>query len=619
MTNKKQFVTLGIMLCFFFLTAANVKTAAAQYDTPREGGIMRLAIINDMKRGFFPATTDEETKQVVGQIYSSLIEIDTDLSYIPDLATDWTISEDGLNYTFTLHPDAVFSDGEPVNADDVNFTILGVMRDYHPAGETAFGVIDDIDIVDDKTVQINLKYAFAPFMNFLGSFHACILPRHLWEGEDPLDSDYYYDPIGSGPFVLNEYEQGEYIILDKNPNYWKPGLPYLDRLVFQIISDPTVKMFSLERRDVDACLLYNDPYLVEDFMTPPASDSFATTFSGQEVLTGILHVDMNLAREPMSDPDFRMALATAIDNQQCLQIANNGFGIAVDTVFPVGIWHNDDTITTYPYDLDEAADMLDDAGYTVGVSGYREFPNGTPISLDIPSIVAAIDTFKSSEYVRDTLLSLDIQAQILSRDGATFTEEVFIDHNYDIHVVGWSYQMDPNIGIARFCTGGWQNVGWRNSCGYNNSVVNDLFDQAAKATNTTHRQSLFFEIQEILTEECVFVPLYQRASPSVYSREFHNVVTDATDFGAGFEETWWIGGTPVDYEEPEPVDISGLEDVVSDLNTEIDDLNDVVNDLSSEVEGLLAQLAMVTNLAYVILVVGIVLPVITIFILRPRE
>jgi ABC-type transport system substrate-binding protein len=269
--------------------------------------------------------------------------------------------------------------------------------------------------------------------------------------------------------------------------------------------------------------------------------------------------------------------------------------------------------------LDEAADMLDDAGYTVGVSGYREFPNGTPISLDIPSIVAAIDTFKSSEYVRDTLLSLDIQAQILSRDGATFTEEVFIDHNYDIHVVGWSYQMDPNIGIARFCTGGWQNVGWRNSCGYNNSVVNDLFDQAAKATNTTHRQSLFFEIQEILTEECVFVPLYQRASPSVYSREFHNVVTDATDFGAGFEETWWIGGTPVDYEEPEPVDISGLEDVVSDLNTEIDDLNDVVNDLSSEVEGLLAQLAMVTNLAYVILVVGIVLPVITIFILRPRE
>lgn len=618
MTNKKQIVTLGIMLCLFFLTAANVKTAAAQFDTPRVGGTMKFAIISDMKRGFFPASTDEETKQVVGQVYSSLIEIDTDLSYIPDLATNWTISESGLNYTFHLNPAAEFSDGEPVNSDDVNFTIW-LMKDYHPAGATAFGVVDTIDLPDDKTVVFNLKYPFAPFMNFLGSFHACILPRHLWEGEDPLDSDYYYNPIGSGPFVLNEYSRGEYIILDRNPNYWKPNLPYLDRLVFQIISDPNVKMFSLERRDVDACLLYNDPYLVADFMKPPASDSFATTFSGQEVLTGVLHVDFNLLREPMSDFEFRKAIAHAMDNQQVLQIANNGFGIAVDTVFPVGIWQNDDTITTYEYDLEQAAEMLDDAGYTVGVSGYREFLNGTPISIDIPSITAAIDTFKSSEYLRDTLRDLDIQAQIIGLDSATFTEVVFLDHNFDMHVVGWSYQMDPNIGIARFCTGGWQNVGWRNSCGYNNSVVNDLFDQAAKATNVTNRQDLFYEIQEILTEECVFVPLYQRASPSVYSREFHDVVTDATDFGASFEETWWIGGTPLDYEEPEPVDISGLEDVVADLNTEIDDLGEVVDELNTEVQNLLAQLAMVTNLAYVILVVGIVLPVITIFILRPRE
>jgi peptide/nickel transport system substrate-binding protein len=552
-----------------------------------------------MKRGFFPATTDEETKQIVGQIYSALIEIGTDLSYVPDLATDWTISADGLTYTFNIHPNATFSDGMPVTSADVNFTILGIMRDYHPAGANAFGVIDSIDMPDDKTVVINLEYAFAPFMNFLGSFHASIMPMHLWEGEDPLDSEYYYDPIGSGPFVLEEYAQGEFIILTRNPNYWKPGLPYLDKLVFKIISDPNVKMFSLQTRDIDAALLYNDPYLVQDFMIPPASDSFATTFSGQEVLTGVLHVDMNLLREPMSDFNFREALAHALDHNEFLQVANNGFGVAVDTVFPTGIWQNTDTITTYAYDTALAASLLDAAGYPI-VGGWRvDNTSGleTPISIDILSIPAAIDTFKSCELLRDALIGLDIQAQIIGHDGATFTQKVFIDHDFDMHVVGWSYQMDPNIGIARFSTGGYSNTGWRNSCGYNNTVVNDLFDDASREANVTARAEIFYEIQEILTEELPFIPLYQRASPSVYSREFHNVVTDATDFGAGFEETWWIGG---------------------ELAGEVD-LEDAVARVRQDVADLMGQVGFLTTLAYGLIAISIVMPVLTIFLLRREE
>jgi peptide/nickel transport system substrate-binding protein len=572
---------------------------AAQSDTPRTGGTFTLAIINDMKRGFFPATTDEETKQVVGQIYSSLIEIDTDLSYIPDLATNWTISPDGLQYTFHLHPNATFSDGEPVNSDDVEFTILDIMLDYHPAGSTAFGVIESIDTPDDKTVVINLEYPFAPFMNYLGSFHASILPKHLWEGEDPLDSEYYYDPIGSGPFVLEEYSQGEYIILSKNENYWKPGLPYLDKLVFKIISDPNVKMFSLQTRDVDACLLYNDPYLVQDFMIPPASDSFATTFSGQEVLTGVLHVDMNLPVAPMSDFNFRKAVAHAMDHHEVLQVANNGFGVAVDTVFPTGIWQNTDTITTYEYDTALAASILDNNGYPI-VGGWRvDNTTGaeTPISIEIPSISAAIDTYKSSEYLRDALIALNIQASIIGLDGATFTQRVFIDHDFDMHVVGWSYQMDPNIGIARFCTGGYSDLGWKNSCGYNNSVVNELFENASRAIDVSERQDIFYEIQEILSEDLPFIPLYQRASPSVYSREFHNVVTDATDFGAGFEETWWIGG-----------------ELAGDVQ-----LEDAVNQLRQDVNALVGQVGLLTILGYGLMGTTIVMPILVILLLRRGE
>jgi len=604
MRKEKQIISACLCLFLLILLANTVafdtkKSASAiDTETPRYGGVFTLAIVSDPDRAFFPATTYEQTKQVLGQIYSALIEIAPDLEIVPDLATNWTISADGKTYTFLLNQNATFSDSTPVTSQDVNFTIMDIMLKYHPNGPQAFGVVDRIETPDNHTVVFQLKNAFAPFIYFLSSYHACILPKHLWEGTDPLQNPHYHEPVGSGPFVLEEYKVGESIILKKNPNYWKPGLPYLDKLVFKIIPDGNVKMMSLQRHDVDACLLYNPASTIGGFMTPPLSDSFATTFDGDAALTGIQHIDFNLKRTPMNDTQFRKAVAYAINKRDILDVANTGMGTVVDTVFPSGIWQNTQTVTKYEYSPSKAEQVLDAAGYTVGQDGWRIDKNTEQtIDIGISSISTVYDNYKACEVVRDFLREVKVKSHVVGYDAATFVQRVFVEGDFDTHIITWSVQVDPSIGVARFCTNGFSGISYKNSCGYNSTKVNGLFANATVEPDVEKRKAMFFEIQKILSEDCIFVPTYQRARASVFSRDFKNVVTDATDYGAGFEETWWVKGT-----------VPGEEELAK-----------VVADIRSEVTSLASQVSVLTNLLYVAIAVSVILPIIVIAVVLRKK
>lgn len=196
------------------------------------------------------------THQYAGLVYNKLVTYDmgedveyTDYNVVPDLAEEWDISDDGTVYTFHLR-DTTWHDIEPVNgrelvADDVVATFEHIMDSGHQA--SLLDKVDTIEASDDKTVVITLKEPFAPFLNFMANHFMWILPQEAIAGEVDLDRE----AVGTGPFMLEEYEDNIRLSFVRNPNYFEEGKPYLDKAVYQIVSDQSARMAAFRTGDAD--------------------------------------------------------------------------------------------------------------------------------------------------------------------------------------------------------------------------------------------------------------------------------------------------------------------------------------------------------------------------------
>ncbi len=222
----------------------------------RYGDTMVIGITGDP--GTLNGTTSSNfvEKIIASNVFSMLIRLDRSFKPVPDLAKSWTISDDGLTYTFRLNEGVKWHDGTPFSSADVKFTIDDVILPLHTRAGTYKSVIDRVETPDANTVVIRLKQPFGPLMNALG-YDFLILPQHLYEGTDIKANPYNAKPVGTGPFKFAEWKKGSYVILEKNKDYFVKGIPYLDRLVFQEI--PDVRGAAVLRRSNPAtstCYLY---------------------------------------------------------------------------------------------------------------------------------------------------------------------------------------------------------------------------------------------------------------------------------------------------------------------------------------------------------------------------
>ncbi|BCM83851.1 hypothetical protein mvi_23120 [Methylobacterium indicum] len=223
---------------------------AAPAETPVRGGTLNWVFFPE-PQAIIAINTTSGTGQTIGsKINEGLLRYATDMTPLPNLATEWAISPDGLRYRFVLRRGVTWHDGQPFTAADVAFSLLR-LREAHPRGRITFANVAEVRTPDSHSVEIVLSRP-APFLisAFVGA-ESPIFPRHVYEAIRPEASASLAQTIGTGPFLLKEWVPGSHLLFERNPNYWDEGKPCLDRIVMRIITDPGARAAAFEAGEVD--------------------------------------------------------------------------------------------------------------------------------------------------------------------------------------------------------------------------------------------------------------------------------------------------------------------------------------------------------------------------------
>ncbi|MBA3256402.1 MAG: ABC transporter substrate-binding protein [Pyrinomonadaceae bacterium] len=515
-----------------FLMAIPYFSEAAHGDSPRYGGSVVVAVSSD-PGGLNPAiTTQGGVHLICGSIFSGLVAHDFSLNPVPDLAERWEVSPDGKTYTFHLAPEAVFHDGVPVTSEDVKFTFEQLLMKYHSRTRTSVG--DNLDRMvtpDPHTVVFEFKRPYAAFLQLIDVSNAPVMPRHIFEGTDPLTNPRNTSPVGSGPMRFQEWRKGDHITLVKNERYFKKGKPYLDRVVYRVMPSGATAAIAFEKGEVDY-LLNASPLDVARFRSMPG---IVVTDKGREGYATVETLIPNLARAPLSDLRVRRAIALAIDKNFLVDKLLFGMGVAATGPISHMLgWAHNPNVVKYERDLTLANRLLDEAGQKRDASGVR-------FRL---KFVHAASYSKVAEALRDQLreAGIDVELQLLEFSAAV--DAVYIKKDFDLGFASFENGPDPDVGVKRTVVS--SNIGpipFSNGAGYRNPRVDELFNLAASELDKQKRASYYFEVQGILTKDLPYFWLYEPQSVSAYRDGLKGMYEWSAKSNAYFaQDAWWAEG-----------------------------------------------------------------------------
>ena len=241
------------MLAAAILILSSVLAAPVQaQETPVSGGTLNMLVQPEPPSLMLGLNQLGPTQFAASKIYQSLLTYGADLKPLPSLAKSWTISPDGLTYTFELQKGVKWHDGKPFSSADVVFTADKFLRETHPRTRAIMNQrVESVKADGDDRVIFKLKQAFNPFIYVFEVSTMPIVPRHIYEGTDFRTNPANNTPIGTGPFKLKEWKKGSYIHLVKNTEYFKPGQPYLNEIYLRVVPDAASRAVAFERGTVD--------------------------------------------------------------------------------------------------------------------------------------------------------------------------------------------------------------------------------------------------------------------------------------------------------------------------------------------------------------------------------
>jgi len=434
-------------------------------------------------------------------VFDTLVWRDASGETIPWLATDWTLSEDGLTWTFTLRDGVRWQDGRPLTADDVVFSI-----DYyqaHPGTSWFMAQINEIEsatAVDENQVAVKLARPFAPFLQTTAE-SMFIFPQHIWQ--EVTDPQSFTEPaafIGSGAYKLVEFsqEEGTYLF-ESNPDFFL-GLPYVRRIEFVPTSD---NLLALSNGDIDAFDQFGG--VTDEMLAPFRQAPFAIKEASGE---WGMFLYFNLEQEtPLQDVRLRQAIAYAVDRQAMVDRVLFGFGDPGNPGFlpPANPFYNPD-VSQYPYDLDQARALLQTAGY-----------DGTPIRLAYsPDWIMA--SARVVEILSAGLSAVGIPLEKVVLDQATIDASAS-EGSYELLITGFGgLGADPDQ-LRRNFAGSSQARGFSRAVGYSNAAFDALAEAQVGMSDQRERRTAVDEMQVILSQDLPALALYYTKRVVVYNAE----------------------------------------------------------------------------------------------------
>ena len=306
------------------LAIGGIHAERALAETPKRGGA--LSIVHSQFSHLNVAIQSGVATIVPGaQIFAGLVRLDANYQPLPYLAKSWENSADGLTWTFRLVNNATFHDGKPITSADVAFSLETVKKN-HPFGVAMFGAVDRVDTPGPQTVVFRLSKPTPALLASLSPVLMPVIPKHVFSSPEPIRTHPANNkPVGSGPFKFADYRPGEYLILDRYEKFFIPGRPYLDRLIFLLMKDPTSVVISLERQETQYCAFAN--ISLRDVHRLEKLDHIKVTRKGYEAIGPLSWVAFNMRNKPLDDVRVRQAISYSIDRNFITQKLHVGRSI----------------------------------------------------------------------------------------------------------------------------------------------------------------------------------------------------------------------------------------------------------------------------------------------------
>lgn len=461
-----------------------------------------------------PAVQSGTATAVPGaQIFATPLRFDENWNPQPYLAESWEVADDGLAVTLTLRANAKFHDGKPITSEDVAFSIKTV-QENHPF-EAMFAPVTAVETPDARTAILKLSHPHPAILLAMSSALLPIIPKHIYgDGQDPKSHPANSAPVGSGPFKLVEFKPGEHIILERNPDFFLEGKPYLDRIIIRHYKDAISLALAVDKGEVD---MY--PFLAgaRDIERLKKNDNLVVTKDGYAAVGPVNWLAFNTKREPFDDVRVRKAIAYALDRNFVVNALQAGASTPATGPIANGSPFYTDDVEHYDVDLDKAATLLDEAGHPE--------KDGTRFALTIDYLPGLPEQQKSiAEYLRSQLKKVGIDVTVRTApDFPTWAKRVSsrdFDLTMDI-VFNWG---DPVIGVHRtyLCSNIKEGVIWSNTQSYCNPEVDALLEQAGQEQDPEKRKALYTQFQKIVVDEVPITYVNLMPYHTAYSKKIGN-------------------------------------------------------------------------------------------------
>ncbi|PVX81685.1 ABC transporter substrate-binding protein [Paraburkholderia unamae] len=510
--------------------AAGAAGASATSATPVSGGTLTYAVQQEPPGLVSLLDTNTVIRNISAKISEGLLRYDAQFRAQPLLAVRWSVSGDGLRYTFALRPDVRWHDGRPFTSNDVRFSVLTQKR-LGPRGRITLANVSGVETPDALTAVIVLDKPTPYLLKALASAELPIVPQHRYGDGDPTTSPNVLAPIGTGPFVFDKWVRGSHVSLKRNPDYWRHGAPHLDQLVYRITPDQGAISAALETGEVDAAT----NVALADLPRLATLPHLRVDDSYDAYLNNAAFLEFNLDNPLLANADVRRAIAHAVDREFLRAHVFYGRSQVVNSpVPPVLADYYDDSTFAYPHDVAKANALLDAAGHARGADGQR-------FAVKINYLTGS-DFRRSADYLRATLSRVGIKATILDGDLPTYLRRAYTARDFDLNINGLGRLYDPSVGVQRIYWGDGvaHPLIWINASHYQNPQVDTLFRTAAVEQDNARRAAIFKQIQQIVGRDLPVFPLVTVPSAvQVYNRRVHNL-NNSIDLTAGDLSDAWI-------------------------------------------------------------------------------
>lgn len=433
------------------------------------------------------ASSDPYSKMAIIQVYETLLrEAPADRASLqPLLAESWEFSEDGTELTFTLKDGVTFSNGDPMTADDVAFSINKVLA--MPTTEAFRPIIESAEVVDEQHVKVNLHYAYKPVLNILSNQIFSIIDQEYYEQCEADGTNFGRSPMGTGAYVFKEWINGDCINFEANPN-WHGGEVSIPKLSLKFMTDVTTAAINLESGEIDVFSGVDSADLPRLRENP---DIYVLSVQS----SGFYALSMNMDVEPLNDINVRKAIQLAINRQEIIDGGQDGIGWVTEAPITPGIFGYPEDFKGEPQNIEKAKELLAEAGYADGLDLVLKVQESSFYS-------------RPCQVIQEQLRQIGINVELQTMEAGAVTQDLS-NRDFELAYTWMSadYPDADSVVQKLFNSNQADAAAVTNLSRVRSEEVDTLLENAQRSLDDQERMDLYYQLSELNEENAWYIPI----------------------------------------------------------------------------------------------------------------